>query len=174
MTLFERLQHFRMGGAVERCHTVQHLGTYSVAEHSWGVAVLMLALWPEDFPRLASYCLVHDIPEAWVGDMPAPVKRVPELKAALQAVESKVLTRLNLPDDSKLGAGDKEKLWACDKLELYFWALEQRWMGNRHAECIINALEGFFESTTLPLEALDLLVQMRTDEPTVLTRVRTI
>ncbi|MCB9685089.1 MAG: HD domain-containing protein [Alphaproteobacteria bacterium] len=42
----------------------------SVAAHSWGVAVLVLALLPEelDLRRALSYAVLHDLPEAVAGD----------------------------------------------------------------------------------------------------------
>ena len=86
----------RCGGRVERCHVIPHLGSYSNASHSWGVAMLMHYLWPKDFPRLAIYCLSHDIPEAWTGDIPAPVAwAVPELKEALGTEDVAVVIDAN-------------------------------------------------------------------------------
>ena len=43
----------------------------SVAAHSWGMAVLALKLCPSelDLLRVLQLCLVHDLPEAVVGDL---------------------------------------------------------------------------------------------------------
>lgn len=43
----------------------------SVAAHSWGMALLALARCPAELDRLAvlELCLVHDLPEAEVGDI---------------------------------------------------------------------------------------------------------
>lgn len=153
----ERLVAIRTGGGTERCHGIRHRGSYSVAAHSWGVAVIMYLLWPGDFPRLAIYCVAHDVPEAWIGDVPATTKRYcPHVKEGLARLESAVLDRLGLPDDSLLDEGDRAKLRACDHLELYAWAREQVYEGNLHADCVRRELERFFEETPLPAEAQEL------------------
>lgn len=166
MTPFERIQRIRIGGAVERCHTVKHIGTYSNAQHSWGVAMLMYELWPEDFPRLAIYCLAHDVPEGWVGDTPATIKAwEPGLKESYDGMEQKVLAWLSLPNDNlQLSSGDQKKLKACDHLELYFWAREQQLMGNRFSQCVIKALDAFFMERPLPSPALELYADLRSSD----------
>lgn len=150
LTKFERLMEIRTGGSVERCHGIVHQGSYSNAMHSWGVSMLMLLLWPQDFARLAVYCLTHDVPEAWVGDIPAPTKRYcGSLKIEVGVMESRLLRRLELPDPEDLSLEDKRKLKACDILELYIWAKEQLCAGNWHADCIRRELERFVEEEPL-------------------------
>lgn len=171
MTVFEkiqlaglhRIQRIRAGGAVERCHTIKHIGTYSVAEHSWGVAVLMYILWPVDFPRLAIYCLAHDVPEHWVGDVPATVKAWEAgIKESFDDMEARIFEWLNLPNDTlDLSYEDRAKLKACDQLELYFWAREQELMGNRFAYCVVKALDRFFEERPLFGPAIELYNALR-------------
>lgn len=144
----------RMGGAVERCHTIRHQGSYAVNAHSWGVAVLMYILWPKDFPRLVAYCIFHDVPEAWVGDVPAPAKKFNKtVKQSFDKMETAVFSRLDLPNDLGLSTSDRAKLKACDHLELYLWAQEQVLSGNQHAACVVREIEGFFRRDPLPLEA---------------------
>lgn len=155
-----RIREIRMGGAVERCHTVRHIGSYSNAAHSWGVAVLLYVLWPEDFHRLAPYCIFHDVPEGWVGDVPAHIKKINPIKFNFAELESKVLDRLNLPDDSKLGEDDRRKLKACDNLELYFWTQEQLAMGNTYVLAVQRTLERFLANSPLPDRALALFRSM--------------
>lgn len=162
MTLLDRLIAIRTGGAVERCHGIWHQGSYSVAAHSWGVAMLMLLLWPQDFRRLAIYCLVHDVPEAWVGDIPAPTKKyLPEVKRACDDIERQIFDRLDLPNDADLSVLDRAKLRACDHLELYVWATEQINGGNGHARCIRRELDSFFKHEPLLLEAQTLYGAIR-------------
>lgn len=135
---------------MERSHGITHVGSYSNAAHQWGVAMLMHALWPEDFPRLAIYCLSHDVPEAWVGDIPAPTKRnVPGLKETLDVYESRINRDLGLPAESELEGEDMEKLKACDRLELYLWAKEQVMLGNRFVEGVVRELDHVFEIAPL-------------------------
>lgn len=163
--LADRVRLARLGGGVERCHIIPHIGSYNNAAHSWGVAMLMLQLWPEDFPRLAAYCICHDVPEAWVGDIPAHTKqRLPALGAALQELEDEVFTRLQLPSENELVGEDRLKLKACDALELYLWALEEIDQSNRHASEIVVKLESWFDNAehrALPQEAFMLYKNLR-------------
>jgi len=60
---------------------------YSVAEHSWLLAEACLHYYPdvlkedrESFRRLQLRCLLHDGSEAYLGDMPGPVKGHPLLE----------------------------------------------------------------------------------------------
>ena len=50
----------------------------SVAEHTWRLCLLVMALAPEfpevDAHRLIKICLVHDLGEALQGDIPAPLQ----------------------------------------------------------------------------------------------------
>lgn len=147
----------RCGGRVERCHTIPHLGSYSNASHSWGVAMLMYYLWPDDFSRLAIYCLSHDIPEAWVGDIPAPVMwALPELKKALGAIEEDLAHEVGIPCETDLSPDDFAKLKACDRLELYIWCKEQWMLGNRYVADCMKALEDYFSKNPLPQPAKEL------------------
>ena len=162
MTPFERLVAIRTGGGVERCHGIRHQGSYSVASHSWGVAMLMYLLWPADFPRLVLYCLVHDVPEAWVGDIPATTKKYcPEVKSACEKLETAIFSRLALPNDADLSTLDQAKLKACDHLDLFLWAKEELCAGNFHAECILRELESFFQRAPLPEPATTLYRAIR-------------
>jgi hypothetical protein len=147
----------RAGGKVERCHGVVHIGSYSNAAHSWGVAMLMHYLWPEDFPRLALVCLAHDVPERVVGDIPSPpLHALPGLKENIAYIETLVSHSLGLPNESDLSEEDYRKLKACDHLELWIWSKEQLFLGNRFAEECILALEDAWKTSPLPKEAEDL------------------
>ncbi len=65
----------RQAGLVRRYHTWAVTRDQTVAEHSWQVARVLLAIWP-DVPRhLIIHCLTHDLGERAGGDLPYPVKR---------------------------------------------------------------------------------------------------
>lgn len=137
----DEVLHARAGGAVQRCHTVRHQGSYSNAEHSWGVAMLILQLYPDDV-SLVGYALVHDIPEAVTGDVPATVKKdaVDE-----HAFDDYILSCWALPQLNELDPAARHILKSCDKLELWLWAKEQRAMGNLFANEILENLDTWFE-----------------------------
>lgn len=158
---FKRLVAIRTGGATERCHSIRHHGSYSVSQHTWGMMCLLYVLWPEDYPRLAAVAMFHDVPEAWVGDIPAPTKRYSkEVKQACDKLEVSIFRRLQLPHDMGLSEDDKAKLKACDHLELYAWANEQVTGGNAHASCILRELDRFFSETQLPSRAYQMYIEM--------------
>lgn len=139
-TLQEVLQA-RAGGAVQRCHTCRHLGSYSNAEHSWGVAMLILQLYPER-AELLKYALIHDIPEGVTGDVPATVKKdgVDE-----HAFDDFILSCWALPQLKELTSEERHILKSCDKLELWLWVREQGMQGNCFTTEIAQNLEVWFE-----------------------------
>lgn len=151
MNLLERIVKLRTGGTVERCHGIVHQGSYSVATHTWGVLVLLYVLYPEDYARLSPAVLFHDVPEAWVGDIPASTKKyAPAVKSECDRMEREIFAWLEVPADCNLASEDKAKVKACDTLELYIWAAEQVYGGNRHAACLMRELDAFYETMPLP------------------------
>jgi len=158
--LAKRIIDARCGGHVERCHVIPHQGSYNNAAHSWGVAMLMYALWPEDFERLALICLTHDIPEGWTGDPPSFLfDHLPELRAAVSDVEGTVSNSLRLPSEVGLDPIDRAKLKACDRLELYLWCREQKAFGNTFVEGCLGRLRCMFIEKPLPEPAHTLFRQ---------------
>lgn len=144
----------RSGGKVERCHGLPHFGSYSNAMHQWGVAMLMHYIWPDDFPRLALVCLSHDVPEAWVGDIPAPTCRyTPGLKASLSGMEGKINKSILLPAEDELAPDDYAKLKCCDRLEFWLWCCEQELYGNLFAREGKKEIERYFAEVPLLPEA---------------------
>lgn len=75
----------------------------STAEHSWRLALLALVLLPErtalDPLRVLAMCLIHDLGEAYDGDIPAVEQTDPDAKAVAERRAVERLTAL-LPDDS--------------------------------------------------------------------------
>lgn len=70
------------------CHSF-----YSVAEHSVGT---MLNI---DNPKLRFEALMHDAHEAYMGDIPAPLKLCwPEIKTVEKKIEAAVRKRFKLPE----------------------------------------------------------------------------
>jgi 5'-deoxynucleotidase YfbR-like HD superfamily hydrolase len=122
--------------------------------------MLMHALWPEDFPRLALHCLSHDVPEAWVGDVPAPTKRyAPGLREQLTVLEDRIQRDLGLPEDASLSEDDAEKVRSCDHLELYIWGREQILQGNLFVEEMVAELDNFFTERPFRFDAARLLYE---------------
>jgi hypothetical protein len=158
----DALVQSRSGGKVERCHGIPHHGTYSNATHQWGVAMLMHYIWPHDFPRLALACLSHDVPEAWVGDIPAPTCRyMPGLKDGLNVAEGNINKAMYLPAEHELEATDYAKLKCCDRMEFWLWCCEQENFGNLFAKEGKVEIERYFKEVPLLPEAQALYEELR-------------
>lgn len=150
-TVIECLLNVRLAGRVERCHTIPHHGSYSVAAHSWGAAMLLYHLFPDDFQRLVVYVLSHDIPEGWVGDIPSPVLRYNTTVASIiQELEKNLSERMNVPSEHKLSQADKAALKCVDRLEFYLWAREQLAMGNQFVAESLKEIERYIDENPFP------------------------
>jgi putative hydrolase of HD superfamily len=71
----------------------------STAEHTWRVAMMAMLLAPAlgvEPGRLVKIVLVHDLAEAFTGDLPAPAPRAPGVKEAREREALATLT-LTLP-----------------------------------------------------------------------------
>ena len=74
----------------------------STAEHSWRLALLAAVLTGErpelDMQRVVLMCLIHDLGEAFDGDVPAIAQTAPGVKAASELAAMERLTRLLPPE----------------------------------------------------------------------------
>lgn len=145
-------------GAVRRFHTVADYsggGLQSVAEHSWGVALIFAELYRETVggpvPDWALiYCLTHDVGESVTGDIPATTKwRFPELAAVAEEAEKEVMTELGVPEPPehrKYAEHVSLFRWA-DALECYAYAQRRSLSGSpeyrKVAQRLLIAFEGF-------------------------------
>lgn len=135
MNIADRVIALRDAGVVKRSHTCRTLVDRNVAEHSHGVAVLVLALYQEaggmPTPYLLAAALCHDLSEIATGDVPAPVKREhPDLKGVLNRISYAWELAMNV----RFGLTDEEQsilLW-CDRMDFALYALEEVTMGNRY------------------------------------------
>lgn len=127
--LLDRVLKLRGAGAVQRLHTMRTVGRQSLAEHSWGVAMLVWHVAPEAPGHVFAAALVHDLHEWWTGDVPAPCKWAHEgLEKELRTVEAQFDAAHGL--DIVLLDRDRALLKWCDQAELALYAFEQRMMGN--------------------------------------------
>lgn len=137
----------REGGAVERCHTIPHTRPYTVAAHSWGVAVLLHQIFsghPRYYEAL-ELALFHDVPERWTGDLPAPIKHNnKEVSNAIMNVDQAVAQWLDIPSEHEASEDAFYIFKLCDLLELYLWAQEEMAMGNQNALSVHHQLQAWF------------------------------
>jgi 5'-deoxynucleotidase YfbR-like HD superfamily hydrolase len=72
-------------------HTTTEI-PYNVAQHCVLVANLMM---DDGFNgNIVLYGLLHDAAEAYIGDIPSPVKKISSLKAVIEPIEEKLLTAI--------------------------------------------------------------------------------
>ncbi len=129
-----RVRAVREGGKTERTHTTPHHGSYSVAEHGWGVATLLAILHPNPSRDIILAGMWHDVHERWTGDMPSPIKWcLPnDTRVKLKGLEITIETSLGI--NFNLSAEDLKWLKACDMLEFWLWSIDQEVLGNRNAK----------------------------------------
>ena len=121
----------RNGGAVKRFHMIPTNNEQTVAAHSWGVACIVLDLWPDASVHLLRAALHHDVPECVTGDIPATAKwRFPELSVALSRAETEIELEIGL--DMRLGDKDAYRLKVADMLELLWYCVEEERLGNKN------------------------------------------
>lgn len=139
----EALYNHRMAGRIRRLHIKPMNGDeQNIAAHSWGVAMILLDLFPAVSRSCLIYALRHDVPEIVTGDVPANVKwQHPGLQDTLEWIEEGFLNKMSWPTESKkhgvpylAGSEDwhNERLYIkiADRVELLFYCLEQIYMGN--------------------------------------------
>lgn len=130
-TKVDKALNTRLGFSVERCHGIPHHGSYSNGHHTANAMALLYMLWPEE--DLLPFLLHHDVPEAWVGDIPAPMLRHnPQVRSIAEEHEQRLLDWLSLEKMSELEDEDIAKLKAADRLEFVMWCMEQLNFGNRY------------------------------------------
>lgn len=133
-TAAEQLQFIQNGRVTRRFHGLRMHDSQRVDSHSYGVAVLVLALVRgTDFVRrekLLRAALMHDLAEWKAGDIPAPTKRDmgPEWRNQFNAYEDGLLWLYGL--EVALDARDKRVLKLADAAEGCLHCIEERLMGN--------------------------------------------
>lgn len=112
-------------GQVRRWHTNPFFGQYSQtnADHSWGVAVIILALNKTPSQNLLTAAILHDCHEYFCADLPTPLKQSePEITMKLEDVgREKFASRSGIafPD---LTEEEEKWLYLADKLEAMIFA----------------------------------------------------
>ena len=146
-------------GQVQRLHAIPHHKSYSVAEHSWNMAVLLYELHNNPSPRLVWAVLLHDAPERWTGDVPAPAKWLhPDLEKSLDSIEKQYRKLLEV--DFQLDKKELDWLSALDLLELHQYCNEEINMGNTNMDTIMaTCWKILTEKEWVPLEVKKWLLE---------------
>lgn len=126
---------YRDAGAVKRYHVKRTHRTQTIAEHTFGMLMLvkqvtegMAEYGLQSLATLYNAILHHDLPELMTGDVPAPIKRVhPELGPLMDSIEQDLYP---LYRDYTLTQEEAALLKWADRMELVLWCLEEFRMGN--------------------------------------------
>tara|TARA_Y100001963_G_C6743718_1_gene430416 strand:+ start:1031 stop:1555 length:525 start_codon:yes stop_codon:yes gene_type:complete len=153
----DKLKYIRKGGRVERFHAIPVTGTkQNVAAHSWGVTALLIELFPEDAknPELIKACLYHDMAECVVGDVPAPTKwRFDSLAKLHGEAENQVLKECKF--EWILSYREACLLKIVDMLELLFYSVEQKQMGNTYFNKVFSNAVDYLSTRIYNTEQLE-------------------
>jgi len=126
-------ERIRLGGGVRRFHTRPTIDHQTVAAHSWGVAALLFEICDPSVNLLRA-AIYHDVAEYDTGDIPATAKWMSKsLKATLDELELQIERGLGI-EAANLSREERWLLKFADMLELVWYSVEQRKMGNRYAE----------------------------------------
>ncbi len=125
-------------GRVTRYHTVQTLQRQTIADHQWGVAMILYQICINaPSQELIRAALQHDLAEVITGDAPATAKwTFPDVKKAMDDAEAHVNNELGLifsltPEETLL-------LKAADMLELCYFCLNETALGNSKAQDVLE------------------------------------
>jgi 5'-deoxynucleotidase YfbR-like HD superfamily hydrolase len=122
-------------GAVERFHTMPTHQRQTIADHSWGVIMIMLAIVDDPSGNLIKAAATHDLAESVTGDLPATVKwNEPQLRRELEALEQKFAIKHNIfPHLDKL---EEEVLRWADMAELVMFCEGEIRLGNQNLSVV--------------------------------------
>jgi len=122
-------------GAVERFHTMPTHQRQTIADHSWGVIMIVLAISNDPSVNLIKAAATHDLAESVTGDLPATVKwDEPQLRRELEALEQKFAIKHNIfPHLDKL---EEEVLRWADMAELVMFCEGEIRLGNQNLAAI--------------------------------------
>lgn len=162
--MIRKLIEAREGGAVERCHTLPHIGSYNNAQHQWGAAMLYLQLRGDTAQfKTVKAIMVHDLGERWVGDIPAPSKWSMSNKTALEisSMEDRCLCHLGVHEE--LDEDETKWLKAVDLLDLFLWANNQLNTGNRACQQLIDNIAAHLNRPEIQKEIPPAVMEVYTD-----------
>lgn len=117
------------------------------------MAMLLRVLNPGARPELLWAILTHDVPERWVGDVPAPAKWWMGIGESLNLLEADVLKKLGL--NFSLDVEELEWLRGLDWLEAYMFVCDEIASGNQHIAHIKGVYERMFSENKTPLPILN-------------------
>jgi 5'-deoxynucleotidase YfbR-like HD superfamily hydrolase len=110
----------------------------TIAEHSWQVMRVLLAIWPLCPRELLVHTMTHDIGESGSGDPPYPAKaRNPVMKRECDRIEAEthlgMVLPWGLPPEQQLHERRRLAFKLAEFIEMWEKALQEQQMGNHLA-----------------------------------------
>lgn len=122
--------HKWLSGRVKRYHQTEGNVQQNIADHTFGVLVLLLDIYPAASSNLLRAAIYHDMPEAKVGDIPSPIKDDSGIKAAIEDLEDQWLEDVGIVFPP-LTEEEMDLLYVCDVLECVMFSALMISMGNK-------------------------------------------
>lgn len=156
-------QLYRDAGNVTRYHAKRTIRRQNIAEHTFGILMLVKQVKPDLSLNLVNAILHHDLPELFTGDVPAPIKRAhPDLGPLLDHIEEGLAPLYN-PVMDKLTPNEITLLKWADRMELVLWCLEEVRMGNSYCETTVRRGLGWILNVRVPDCAKQLTSEVAAD-----------
>lgn len=117
------LNEVYLSGKTQRYHARPEMAVYNqtTADHSWGVATLMVLLKPDVSREALLTAIFHDSGERWAGDLPYPFKRSNAYLAQRHAVTEARLARENGVPQYVISEEEHSLMKLCDRLEAHLF-----------------------------------------------------
>jgi 5'-deoxynucleotidase YfbR-like HD superfamily hydrolase len=142
----------RAANGVKRFHTSYRIRDESVGHHSANVCAILLYLNPECSRELLVYALMHDWPEEYTGDLPAPAKwQNPTLDRALHEAESHYWSHRLGAYPPELSNDELMYLKLADMIDLILSSYDEVHMGNQFACELAQNGEMYIANMDLPV-----------------------
>jgi 5'-deoxynucleotidase YfbR-like HD superfamily hydrolase len=153
--LLKELEFLIGGGAVQRFHTVQTIKPNTVAEHSFGVAMLVdLLTGGTASKNLVVAALRHDMAEQTTGDIPAPAKRAYGLREQVNAIEEAIMEGSHWPMPT-LTETEKQVLKFADCLDGALYCIREARIGNaKNMQPCYHNFWSYIRELALPFDAV--------------------
>lgn len=149
------ITEIRNGHNVKRFHTTERIREETVGHHSAGVASIILRLDPECSKDILVAALMHDVPEAYTGDVPATAKWDHDgLADCLAEMEIAYINGVNIPDVA-LTVEEMYLLKLADMLDLVLSSLEEMGRGNQYARQLVENGQKAIESMDVSDEIMN-------------------
>jgi len=148
------ITEIRNGYNVKRFHTTPRNQQETNGHHSANVCAILIRLDPACSKDLLVAALMHDVAEAYTGDVPAPFKwDTPEAKEALRMGEYYYEEKYNIPDP-ELSFMEHSLLKLADMMDLVLSSLEEMGRGNQYAKELVENGQRYIEEMGISQELM--------------------